>query len=624
MSDALFDLPQQPELVTAPVRARTVDSTISHPVAKVCLDVPFSWPDTLYDYEIPESLDSQAQVGTRVRVTFGRKRVTGLIVARESTTTARTLAPILQVTGLPCTSPSLIEFYQRVATQQVAPLHDVLRSAIPPRHARGEQTVASLAAPVFPHYDDSQPSTGELWIAAHDPYECAAEHAYHVVARGGQVLIVAPTGVQVEKLARAVGAFCPDEPIGKLVADQSPEVRYRHHMAILNGHTRLVIGTRAAIFAPLSDVSAIIVIDETDEAMRDKRSPYSWAHEVARMRQPDLLVHLGFPPHVTTDLPEIRSVGSWPRVSSTSQWPGDQRGILPPAAFDIIRQGLSQGPVLVTAPRAGYVPALSCMSCGERAECDCGTPLAVPRPGAEPSCHTCGSTQWQCSCGSRHLRARRRGSERLAHELAQAFHCGIDIVRSTRETSDAPLVISTPGAEPLRDFAAGVILEPQSYLSTVALDAISHSLRAWHRVRSRVRAGGHVLLAGPVPDPLVDAFNHHSVGIVGESFEDRHVLGQPPFHRWFAISGPHGDVRQLISRLCHLYGRPEAPDSLAQLLSGGGHELTPGIFLLGPTMEGEIMSLYLHEEQPAHRLRDGLRQCLSSRLRIRLEADPIL
>lgn len=637
MSDALFDLTAQPELLTVTAQERQVSSDVAKPVARVCVDTPFSWPDKIYDYLVPATLDETARPGVRVRVRFAGKLATGFLLARSSTTTASRLAPVEKVLGVPVLTEETTKLTALIAETMVAPRYDVLRSAIPPRHARAERAALEAGAitpgPVSATGYQAPPGqsvvAGGAWTI-----RVACEAATGALARDESVLILVPTALDVTETVTCL-ADLVNEPIATLTSDMGAETRYRHFVSIAAGRTRIVVGTRSAAYAPLNNIGLIIVVDEGNGAHRDKRSPYATTLDIALARATIIneeparqvrLLRLTYPPRLEVTSREIERIGPWPKISSADMWVGDQRGILPQAAFSVINDGLKTGPVLLSAPRPGYVPALVCQKCNARAVCtQCATPLAVPAPGSPPTCPSCGHGSWRCTtCSGENLRAMRRGSERLGQELARAFpHARVDVIRSAEEPSTGSLVIATPGAEPHRQFATSIILEPATALASLSLDAEGQALRHWASVASRTT--DHLLLAGIVPSRLVAALERRTLPWTAEDRAERDHLAQPPYHRWFRISGERQDVQELLGRTALAIDAPQAPASLADMLAGGGAQaFAPGIFLVGPTPEGTGISVMLHERSPASRLVAGLHRGLSTRLRVRVEADPVL
>ena len=88
--------------------------------------------DREFTYLIPENLRSQARIGVRVLVPFGRQLATGLIVGLPSETTVTGLKEIRDVIDTSPVMPAeLVELCEWMASYYLAPLGEVLRAAIP-------------------------------------------------------------------------------------------------------------------------------------------------------------------------------------------------------------------------------------------------------------------------------------------------------------------------------------------------------------------------------------------------------------------------------------------------------------------------------------------------------------
>ena len=69
-----------------------------------------------------------------------------------------------------------------------------------------------------------------------------------------------------------------------LRADDSPEKRYRAFLAASRGAAQVVLGTRAAMFAPVRDLGLVAVWDDGDDLHADERAPYPHARDVLVQR----------------------------------------------------------------------------------------------------------------------------------------------------------------------------------------------------------------------------------------------------------------------------------------------------------------------------------------------------
>ena len=290
-----------------------------------------------------------------------------------------------------------------------------------------------------------------LWVSA--PGEQVgsriADLARAVIARGRGVLVVVPDAAEVD---RTVAALAGDGISAvRLVAESGPEARYRAFLRVLAGAARVVVGTRAAVFAPVVDLGAIVVWDDGDESLAEPQAPGWHAREVAALRSaaPDTsLVVRG--PSVTLEGARMASSG-WlapievprpvlrtrmPRVQVAADLaddPARSGSRIPSVAIDILRTAVALGPVLVSVPRAGYLPMLACQSCREPVVCpQCARPMQAQGPDRRPSCRTHGQlTDWRCPvCAGQVVRAVVVGVRRTAEEFGRALP-GVQVVTSS-------------------------------------------------------------------------------------------------------------------------------------------------------------------------------------------------
>ncbi len=118
------------------------------PVARVAVDVPLPHLDRLFDYAVPASMDAEARAGCRVRVRFSGRLVDGFVVERRADSEhVGTLARLARATSPePVLAPEVLELARQVADHYGGVLADVLRLAVPPRHAAAEAKASPVAA----------------------------------------------------------------------------------------------------------------------------------------------------------------------------------------------------------------------------------------------------------------------------------------------------------------------------------------------------------------------------------------------------------------------------------------------------------------------------------------------
>ena len=532
------------------------------PVARVHVDVGLPHLDRLFDYAVPEALDHAAVPGSRVRVRFSGRLVDGYVVERVAESELARLAPLSKSLSDEVVLPvETIELVRAVADHYAGTFSDVVRLAVPPRHAATEkaevkplpESGAPDASPgPLAAYPDgagyvsalaSGASPRAAWTvvpvaaAIGDWAEGFAAAAAACVASGRSAVLVVPDVKDVARLLPAVERRVGRGLVVRQSADLGPAARYRAFLRGLRGQARVVVGTRSAVFAPVVDLGLVCVWDDGDDLLSDPHAPYPHARDVAAIRvtQRGAGLLLGsysrtaevqswvgrswlHPIALTAD--RARTEAPAVRVAADDDFalerdPAARAARLPHQAFGVVRAGLAQGPILVQVPRAGYVVSLSCQTCREPVRCPhCrGRVRTESSPGsgdALTTCTWCGRAVlgWSCpNCGGTRWRSTRVGSERTAEELGKAFP-GTTVRQSslgkvlTTVGSEPCLVVATPGAEPVADggYAAALLLDTSVLLNRPDLRAAEEALRRWFLATALVRPasdGGTVLAVGP-------------------------------------------------------------------------------------------------------------------------------
>ena len=116
------------------------------PVARVCVDMPLAHLDRPFDYLVPAADDEAAQPGVRVKVRFAGQLVSGFLLSRaEASDHGGKLAYLEKVVSPErVLDPEIAALARAVADRYAGNLADVLRLAVPPRHARVETQAARV------------------------------------------------------------------------------------------------------------------------------------------------------------------------------------------------------------------------------------------------------------------------------------------------------------------------------------------------------------------------------------------------------------------------------------------------------------------------------------------------
>src|SRR3569833_1190423 len=124
------------------------EPAVTHPVARVAVDMSLPHLDRPFDYLVPTTLDAAAVPGCRARVRCAGQLVDGCLLERgEESDHEGRLAVLERVTSPePVLTPEIAALAREIADRYAGTLADVLRLAIPPRHARVEAERAERSA----------------------------------------------------------------------------------------------------------------------------------------------------------------------------------------------------------------------------------------------------------------------------------------------------------------------------------------------------------------------------------------------------------------------------------------------------------------------------------------------
>ncbi|MDR6227229.1 primosomal protein N' [Desmospora profundinema] len=129
-------------------------------IASVYVEVAAQGVDRPFDYEVPEELHPLVQVGSRVRVPFGPRKLMGYVVAFPTTASTSRLKPILDVMDLePPLTPELVRLARWVAATYLCPVVTALQAMLPAvlkgKHKRVFQLADPGAVPLLPEAEQS-------------------------------------------------------------------------------------------------------------------------------------------------------------------------------------------------------------------------------------------------------------------------------------------------------------------------------------------------------------------------------------------------------------------------------------------------------------------------------------
>ncbi|MEV6301758.1 primosomal protein N' [Actinoplanes sp. NPDC051861] len=711
------------------------------------MDVALPHLDRPFDYLVSATDDEAAQPGVRVKVRFAGQLVSGFLLERvESSEHGGKLAYLEKVVSPEqVLDPEVARLARAVADRYAGNLSDVLRLAVPPRHARVEsQTVApgredAEAGPEegvragvdagiragsgdgvrVGSGDGIQAGSGDgvqagveegvqagpeagvrggseagvrggseagvrggaeagvrggAEVGGWDSYEAGtaflraieegrpargvwsalpgeewprriAEAAAAAVRGGRGVVVVVADARDLGRVDRALGEVLGEGRHVALNAALGPAERYRRFLAASRHRVPVVVGTRAAMWAPVPKVGLVMIWDDGDDLHAEPRSPYPHARDVlltraqladcaalvggfARTGEAQLLLETGWAREIVAArvtlrrrAPAIAPTGDDPQLARD---PGAVSARLPSLAWQAARQALQAGaPVLVQVPRRGYLPSVACAECRTPARCPhCSGPLGLQGARDVPICHWCGraSAAYTCpACGERRLRASVTGAKRTAEELGRAF-AGVPVRTSGRDEildtvpAEAALVVATPGAEPVAEggFGAVLLLDTWALLSRADLRAAEETMRRWLNAAALARSapdGGRVIVVADGGLAPVQALLRWDPGwFAARELAERRELGFPPAARMASVTGQAAAVAELLS----LARLPDGVEVLGPVPAADEQER----MLLRVSRSGaHALAKALHEAA-------GVRSARKAPLTVRVQVDP--
>ena len=394
----------------------------------------------------------------------------------------------------------------------------------------------------------------------------------HALRRGRRALVLVPEiGLTPQLVARFRERFAV--PVAVLHSALTDTERLAAWRQCLAGSARIVLGTRSAVFAPVTDLGIVIVDEEHDASYKQHESGFRYSARdlaVLRAQRAQVPVVLG---SATPALETLQNVvaGKFTRLSL----PRRAGQALPPRAalLDVrehaVRSGLATpaveamqkhlaagSQVLVYINRRGYSPTLACTACGWIAPCrDCDARLTVHLGASRLRCHHCGADAPlpancpQCGYAVKHVG---QGTERVEETLSKLFpdmpiaRLDRDVVRKRGDleqvvdrinSGEARILVGTQMVTKGHDFpnvTLVVVLNADQGLFSTDFRAPERVAQAIIQVAGRAGRGakaGSVLIQTEYPDHplLVSLLNEGYDGFARTALAERAAANWPPF-----------------------------------------------------------------------------------------------
>ena len=463
-----------------------------------------------------------------------------------------------------------------------------------------------------------------------------------VLAQGRQVLFLLPEINLTPQLLKRVENRFADVPTAVLHSQMAAGRRTQDYLRAMLGQAKLVIGTRLAVFTPLSDVGLIVVDEEHDGSFKQDNELRYHARDLAvwRAKQSGCPIILG---SATPSLESWHKAQSGAyrflqlteRAHAAAQLP--QVDILnvgrlklnngfSPQALQLLKQNFEAGGMsLVYLNRRGFAPALFCGDCGHTFGCpNCSAKMVLHQRARQLRCHHCDHREpipFKCpDCGNQDLTAVGHGTQRV-EETLRAFLPKAAVVRVDRDSTahkndwadlyrriadnEIDILVGTQMLAKGHDFARlnlVIVLNADGSLYSADFRAPERLFAELMQVSGRAgRADkpGKVLIQTQLPEhPVFAAVKAQDYAVFAENeLNERQMFAMPPFGFQTAIRADAPRVADAMEFL------NAAKETLAPLLPESVSQFGAAPMLMVRLAERERAQIFLEStsRQDLHR-----------------------
>jgi len=406
------------------------------------------------------------------------------------------------------------------------------------------------------------------------------------IALGKTAIVLVP---EIALTPQTVSIFASHFGDGVAVLHSALGTGERHDewKRINSGVVRVVVGTRSAVFAPLSNIGLIVIDEEQEHTYKSESSPRYHARDVAKYR----VTHSGALLLLSSATPSVESMHSaksgkyklfrlehrfnekeLPHVIVADMRPELKSGYAGSIGSvlrgEIERNIENEEQSILFINRRGTNPLVTCGECGYVFECRCcSVSMAYHSSKQRLLCHYCGLSlpvPASCpDCGGK-LKFVGAGTQKVESELFEMFP-GISIIRMDADTvtrinshdnllsrfrdKRAQILLGTQMVTKGLDFEnvtlVGVLSADMSlYMSDFRAHEKAFSLITQVVGRSgRGEKPGRAVIQTFTPgnDVIIMAANQDYDGFYEREIVLRQVLGSPPIHDLMALTATGPD-----------------------------------------------------------------------------------
>ncbi len=407
------------------------------------------------------------------------------------------------------------------------------------------------------------------------------------MARGRSAMMLVPEIALTPVFSRRLRAHFGDR-VAIFHSSLTTGERFDEWSRLKRGEARVVIGTRSAVFAPVSDLGLVVIDEEHETSYRQHESPFYNGRDTAivRARREGAVVVLG---SATPSLESFHNARSGKyrylrlseRINNRAMAKAeviDMRSSFakagkPEIFADELLKAIEETHArneqsIILLNRRGYSSFVLCRSCGESVRCpNCDVTLTYHRSESSLLCHYCNHRRMapsKCpSCAGKYIYYVGEGTEQI-EEILQGRFPDLRIARLDRDTTvrrklfertimefgagDIDMLVGTQMLAKGHDFPNVTLVGVVSVDAGLALPDFRSAERAFQLITQVAGRAGRGELPGRV---LIQTYhpNHYALrhaaaqdymGFYEEEIRYRRSLSYPPFVSLASIL-VHGD-----------------------------------------------------------------------------------
>ncbi len=437
-------------------------------ILEVAIPVPLN---KTFDYLSDQKVD----IGVRVKVPFGRKKVVGIVLGSKEKSEFDKLKSVEEVLDKkPILDKTILDFLFWSAKYYHHPIGEVISTALPKNLRLGKDAKIKkviglpkeVEKPDFETTDEQQTIIDQILkdtnnyhgfllhgVTGSGKTEVYLHITQAMLDLGKQVLVLVPEiGLTPQMVSRFESRL--ETNVVAIHSQLNETQKLDAYLMAKNTDAGVVLGTRSAIFTPMPNLGLIIIDEEHDNSFKQQSSFRYSARDLSfiRAKQANIPLVLGT---ATPSLETLKNSldskltrltlanraggATLPKVSLIDMR-SNTDGALSKLLIEKMQQHLNSGKqVMLFINRRGYAPVFFCTECGWKSGCShCDSSMIYHRHINRLKCHHCGDEkipeQICPECGERKLEVYGYGTERLEETLESHFS-NTPIIRIDRDTT---------------------------------------------------------------------------------------------------------------------------------------------------------------------------------------------